>query len=220
MTGRIFLSRLLLLAFLGLAACSQAQSAPPTETSQPAAISTIAAGRTPAQNQPQEPISEPTEAEPAETEELLLTTPTLGPTATPGILSVAVEKAVSSISAETPRFLGLAVEDWIDLLISMVFVVLVLTLVTRVVFSTMKKLASQTPTRYDEQFIELDPVEYPLVSRPDHHRIRYRAAAVPQPGAQTMAGPDLFFIDHRGDHGYSMEAGRQPEIMVPGKIGN
>jgi len=159
MTGRILLSRLLLLAVLGLAACSQAQpappSAPPTETSQPAAVSTIAAQRTPAQSQPAEEVSEPAEAEPAQTEELLLVTPTLGPTATPGILSIAVEKAVGAINAETPQFLGLAMEDWINLLISFAFVILVLTLVARVLLSTLKKLAQQTPTPYDEQFLKL-----------------------------------------------------------------
>jgi len=154
MTGRILLSRLLLLAVLGLSACSLAQPAPPTatptETSQPAAASTIAA-----QVQRPELTGQPEEEIPAESEEALLATPTLGPTATPGAISIAVEKAVRAVSAETPRFLGLAVEDWINLLISFVFVVLVLTLVTRALLSTLKKLAKQTPTPYDEQFLKL-----------------------------------------------------------------
>ncbi|NJD60181.1 MAG: mechanosensitive ion channel family protein, partial [Anaerolineae bacterium] len=51
------------------------------------------------------------------------------------------------------RFLGLLVEDWINLAISLFFVLLTLTLLARLFFLILYSVAKRTGTKYDEQYL-------------------------------------------------------------------
>lgn len=68
---------------------------------------------------------------PAETQ--ILNPPTPRPTATPGAIDQTVQEVTIAIGAETTRVLGLFVEDWINLGISLVLLLLGFTLLARLV---------------------------------------------------------------------------------------
>ncbi len=87
--------------------------------------------------------------------EQLLVAPTLAPTATPGLVYKAVQQVVETTNLEENRFLGLFVADWINLALSLLFVVLTLTLIARLIVIVLRKIARRTATQYDEIYLDL-----------------------------------------------------------------
>jgi MscS family membrane protein len=85
----------------------------------------------------------------------ILVAPTLAPTATPGVISYVVENLVEATNLYETRILGLSVADWINLAISLLFVVLTLTLIARLIFLILYSVAKRTGTKYDEQYLQL-----------------------------------------------------------------
>lgn len=90
---------------------------------------------------------------PVETQ--ILNPPTPRPTATPGVIDQTVQEVTTAIGAETTRFLGLFVEDWINLGVSLVLVVLGFTLLARLVNFLVRKVGQWT----------LKPAQQELLSR-------------------------------------------------------
>jgi MscS family membrane protein len=153
---RIYLTGLLVVILLGLGGCVPGGSAPPTATTsaeQIPRLATLAAENSRLKTQI---AAAPKETGSTQTEkrgEQILSTPTLAPTATPGRIANVVERAVNAVNPNKPTFLGLKVEDWINLLISLLIVILFATLVTSVTASMLKNFARRTKTKYDELFI-------------------------------------------------------------------
>jgi MscS family membrane protein len=132
LAGRICLTVWLLL-LLGLVSClpSAAPTQPLLTTSTPLAVPQV-----------------------EENPDQILVSPTMAPTATPGPIGLAVEQAVASANAESTRFLGLSVEDWVNFGISLLLVFLILIFGARFFLSILKKLARKTPTPYDDLYIK------------------------------------------------------------------
>ncbi len=83
-----------------------------------------------------------------------LPTRTPAPTATPGV----IEREVEAVTAETglawTYFLGLSTADWINLGISLLFVVLGYLIGTLLIRRVLPPLARRTPTKLDDRFLE------------------------------------------------------------------
>ena len=84
----------------------------------------------------------------------ILVAPTLAPTATPGVVYSVVEQVVEATNLEETQFIGLYAADWINLAISFLLVLLVVTLVARLIFSISIKIARRTATPYDEIYLK------------------------------------------------------------------
>ncbi len=163
MKAYVGFSVLLLLLILGLAACVPTQaistgdapaSTPPSEgTSYASSASTatvevgISTQAPPDENIPTE------ETRQSDGGGEILIAPTLAPTATPGVIYSVVEQVVEATNLEETRFFGLLVADWINLGISILLVVLALTLIARLIFFVLMKIARRTTTPYDEKYL-------------------------------------------------------------------
>jgi len=168
---------ILFLLLVTLPACTPSQAKMPTEIPQIPGLSpelvetissstaTISSQTTPGTietaetNQPtiQSPleiIQAATNKEPEEGDQQLLlpTTPEL--TATPGVITDFVAQVVKSTGIERTRFLGLTLEDWINLGISLLILLLSFLLVGHFIYSGLKKLVVKTPSKYDNLLLD------------------------------------------------------------------
>ena len=84
----------------------------------------------------------------------ILAVPTLAPTATPGVIYEVVNQVVEATNLNQSRFLNLSAADWINLAISLVLVFLALTLVSRLAFVALLKIAQRSPTPYDDAYLK------------------------------------------------------------------
>lgn len=144
---------LLVLGFLSLAGCVPLSEDSKMDAMDPssALLGTTTATSTNPDTTPQ-PSPEENQSEPGS--EQILVAPTLAPTATPGIIYSVVEQVVEVTNLEEARFIGLSAADWINLVISLLLVFLTLTLIARLIFSALKKIARQTATPYDEIYLD------------------------------------------------------------------
>jgi MscS family membrane protein len=121
---------------LGGAATALAQTPAPSEGTAPAA------GDTPA----------PTPT--ALLDELIMTR-TPEPTATPGRIEQQVEELAKKAGLTWTTFLGLSVVDWINLGVSLLFVLAGYLIGTWLIRRVLPRLARRTPTEFDDQFLEV-----------------------------------------------------------------
>lgn len=142
---------LLLSLILGLAACLPAPEIPINETPSPTP-STIPSGNT--TSAPTDEVHPVEESVGAEASEEIIIVPTLAPTATPGVIYDVVNQVVEATNLYQTRFLNLSVADWINLAISLGLVLLMLTLVSRLIFMVLMKIARRSATPYDEQYLK------------------------------------------------------------------
>ena len=84
----------------------------------------------------------------------LVQTPTPAPTATPGIITDLVERAISSSALSRKSFLSLGLEDWANLGISVLIVFLSLLVLARLLTAGLERLARRTPSKYDEEYLQ------------------------------------------------------------------
>lgn len=98
-----------------------------------------------------EPDEAPTEVSRSE---ILLDTPTPAPTATPGPLSDLV--SIISYRAGLSRVIifGLTVEDWLNLGLSLLLVLVLWLLVSRLIYVLLEKATSRTTLKYDDVFLQ------------------------------------------------------------------
>jgi small-conductance mechanosensitive channel len=90
---------------------------------------------------------------PIESLEEIITTPTPQPTSTPGPIEDAVSDISSATGLDQQVILGLSGEDWINLGISLVVVLLGVFVVTRLIFAILRFIARATPGDWDDKFV-------------------------------------------------------------------
>ncbi len=90
-----------------------------------------------------------------ETSILPAESPTPAPTPTPGVLTEAVSDVTAATGLDKQEVLGLPVEDWINLGISLVFVILGILLGTWLIRSVLRSLVRRTETEFDDLFLEM-----------------------------------------------------------------
>ena len=84
----------------------------------------------------------------------LIITPTIGPTATPGLLGDVVEQIAQQTGANLVTFLGLTGEDWLNLLVSIFIFLIAWLLVSQLVYLILRMVVSRTPYKYDGILLE------------------------------------------------------------------
>jgi len=82
----------------------------------------------------------------------LLITNTPQPTATPGVVTELVEEIIQSTRINQNRFLGLTIEDWTNLGISLLVFLTILFILGNFVTSGLYKLVRKTPSEFDNLF--------------------------------------------------------------------
>jgi small-conductance mechanosensitive channel len=133
----IALTLISVLLLAALTACQSivATEAPPTETSEPDVTGTPSDENTP-------------------DEEQIIITPTLAPTSTPGPLDEVVAEIAQATGLNRQKVFGLTGEDWINLLISIVIILLGTTLIANLGYRLILRLARATPGEYDDLILE------------------------------------------------------------------
>jgi hypothetical protein len=81
-------------------------------------------------------------------------TATPAPTPTPGVVTEVVSEVTSATGLDQKEVLGLPVEDWINLGVSLVFVVAGILLGTWLIKSVLRRLVRRTETEFDDLFLE------------------------------------------------------------------
>lgn len=84
----------------------------------------------------------------------LVNTPTPAPTSTPGVITNFIEQVSSEIGADKVTFAGLTGEDWINLFVSILAILISILLISRIVYYLLKVVVQRTPTRYDELLLD------------------------------------------------------------------
>jgi len=97
-------------------------------------------------------------AEPAgaatESTDQLITTATPAPTATPGPVTDLVSEVTATIGVEDTTFLGLTVEDWINLGISLVIILAGYLLASWLIQTLLRGVVRRTPIEFDDAFLK------------------------------------------------------------------
>ena len=76
------------------------------------------------------------------------------PTATPDLIAEGVERVTEATGLAGESFLGLEVEDWINLVISILLVVIGYLVGTWLILSILRRLVRRTETEFDDRFLE------------------------------------------------------------------
>ena len=92
-------------------------------------------------------------ATPQGEDDKLVATPTLAPTATPDAIAEMVSDVAATTGLDRQFFLGLNGEDWINLGISVLVILLGVVVAGRVVYYVLKRLTQLTPVSYDKEYI-------------------------------------------------------------------
>ena len=143
---------LIVLASLVLTSCSACSGTTSTETTKPVPTDTLVptATYTP---EPTATIASQEEGE-AGSEEQVVVTPTPGPTATPGPIDEVVSAIVEATGVSDTYLLRLSVEDWINLAISVLIILIGIFLGSRLVVWLLRRIVKRTTTEYDEGILD------------------------------------------------------------------
>lgn len=90
----------------------------------------------------------------------IIATSTPRPTSEPGIVDEAVSSVASATNLDQITFLGLTGEDWINLILSIVTILIGYLLTTFIFMRILRWLVRKTPTQFDDTF--LDTIQGPL----------------------------------------------------------
>lgn len=148
-TASLVCFNLLIAAVMLLSGCggsSDQETTTPTGTSEPTLTGVLTVTST------VDATVSSTEAE--QTESQIIVTPTLAPTPTPGPVDNLVAQVVEDIVIEDLTFLGLTSEDWINLIISLLFVLAVYILVGWVVRVALRWLIRRAKIEVADAFLE------------------------------------------------------------------
>jgi len=122
----------------------------PTQTSVP----TISPSAT-ITDTPGPPTATPEPESEGNSESILLPSPTLRPTATPGVITEFVSQLAEATGLYQKTFLRVEIENWINLALSIIMALVVGLLASRLIFSALEKAVAQTETQSDDAFIKL-----------------------------------------------------------------
>ena len=144
---------------LGFMLLTMLLSACGSETAAPAATATATATVAPTTSATDEPeaTSPPTEGDDGTTAEELaaaVASRTPVPTPIPGLLTELVSEVVGSTKVARQSILGLTIEDWINVGVSLVMVVIIYLLGTWLTKSVLRRVVRRTPTEFDDEFLE------------------------------------------------------------------
>jgi small-conductance mechanosensitive channel len=133
-----------ILATFILISCGTAE---PTSPVSPSATNT---------STPEPPTATPEPEPPSdEGEGILLPSPTLRPTATPGVITEIVSQITESTGLQQKTILGINVEDLLNLIVSILLALVVGLLLSRLVYYALERAAARTETKYDDAFIKV-----------------------------------------------------------------
>jgi len=105
---------------------------------------------------PEETVSQVDEtAEPTDEgdAEQLIITPTLAPTSTPGVLTEIVDQVVTAAGVDQVEVLGIKVDDWINLLVSIIIVLFSAIILSRIAYFALRKAVAKTSKPYDDLLV-------------------------------------------------------------------
>ena len=151
---------LLWLAML-VSACGTQPAAPtPTPTATPASAGAAATAEPEASGATPEPEASGTPAEggdgtKADDVATAVADRTPIPTPTPGLIADQVDDLAQATGLAGTSFLGLATEDWINLVISALIVVVGYLVGVRLLFGFLKRVARRTSTHFDDAFLDI-----------------------------------------------------------------
>ena len=146
-----FLQLLLILVVTGLLiivliACSTSEPtrAPiPTRSASPTTTDT-----------PAPPTSTPKPGEGEEVESLILPSATPAPTITPNVIGALVNEYIAAKGLQAKTFLGIRVDAWIDLSVSVLLILVIGILLARLFYFGLKQAVLKTKNQYAELFVE------------------------------------------------------------------
>ncbi|MFN2226025.1 MAG: mechanosensitive ion channel domain-containing protein [Anaerolineae bacterium] len=184
------LAMLLAWSFVARQPILAAQETPATPEARPAqsTAASPAVSTTPAVEEAQEPTPEPTDVL-----EGVIVTRTPEPTATPGRVEQQVEELVETAGLGRATFLGLAVVNWINLAISLLYVLVGYLGGTWLIRSLLPRIVRRTRTDFDDRALEAigDDVRWLVVLLALHMataRLTFVRAAL-----KTLLG-DAYFV--------------------------
>jgi MscS family membrane protein len=90
----------------------------------------------------------------------IILTSTPRPTKEPGVVDEAVSHVADATNLDQVTFLGLSGEDWINLAVSIITIVIGYLLVNLIFMRILRWLVRKTPTRFDDDF--LDTIQGPI----------------------------------------------------------
>ena len=104
---------------------------------------------------PQQMEEAPTEASNSDAELLdqVVVIPTPAPTATPGVINETIAEIAVTTGLNRQVLLGLTGEDWLNLLISLLIVLLGIFIVVRIIFFVIERVIKSTPNKVDDQVL-------------------------------------------------------------------
>lgn len=146
---RRFIPHVTLIGFVLLLILSACSSGTPAQTPEPgfAPAQNVTPSPTTTENETPVPMATPLLGE-------LIATRVPEPTAAPGPLDQRVMNFAARTGLVTTKFLGLRVADWINLAISLVYILIGYTLGTWLIRYLLPKLARRTPTMFDNELLQ------------------------------------------------------------------
>jgi len=135
-----------ILLLFGLISCGTAE---PTHASLPTASPSATVSKT-----PEPSTSTPKPGADNELAGLILPSPTPAPTITPNMIGELINEYIETQGLQAKTFLGIRVDAWIDLSISVLLILVFWLLVSRLVYTGLKKAIQKTGNRYAETFID------------------------------------------------------------------
>ncbi len=101
---------------------------------------------------------ETSEPESKSTEEQLVVTPTLAPTATPGVVDEFINAIAAQTGADRTYLFGLSLEDWANLVVSVLIILLAIFIINRFLQFLLRKAAKKSENPWVEDFVkEISP---------------------------------------------------------------
>lgn len=149
----LLVATLVLLVILGACGVDETPTEEPART--PSATVEGVIQESEATSPPEEGSDEVAEGEPTEAILEAVVSRTPEPTVTPGVITDAVEEVVDSVGLSGVSFLGLSTDEWINLAISIVIILLGYTLGNLLVKTFLRWVVKRTTTDFDNKFLEM-----------------------------------------------------------------
>jgi len=148
----LLVATLMLLVILGACGVDETPTEEPART--PSATVEGVIQEPEATSPPEEEADEGAEGEATEAIIEAVVSRTPEPTVTPGVVTDAVEEVVDAVGLSGVSFLGLSTDEWINLAISIVIILLGYTLGNLLVKTFLRWVVKRTSTDFDNKFLE------------------------------------------------------------------